>query len=177
MARTAFVFTVIAMFLAGCGAHMTSDGESVSARSASCKSADSDSDCSIVVDAWMNGDGTCSAEVIKSQEKVGFKKNAKDKWVEWEFTAAAEDAGFRFPSNGIEPKSTPEGNAANWAANFGTQGGAVGNGKRFKRKNTNDPRAQPIAIEYFYMVNVELQRPPLAPLPCKPQDPVIKNQR
>ena len=147
---------------------------SPSIASAACKSKDTDSNCHVLVDVWPKDSGGCEVEVIRSQTTVGFAKDAKDKWVEWELTASAASAGFRFAKNGIEPKTTPADNVANWNNNF-RNGGADHGGKQFKWKNLNDPR-ETKAVDYLYMVTVELQRPNAPALTCT-QDPVIRNQR
>jgi hypothetical protein len=105
---------------------------------------------------------------------VGFDRDARDKWVEWELTPSASNAGFRFASKGIEPKTTPADNVRDWNNNF-RNGGADHGGKQFKWKNLNDPRV-PRQVDYEYMVNVELRRPPASAVTCT-QDPVIRNER
>jgi hypothetical protein len=178
MKKYALVAVICAGFLAGCASHMDRSFEPMDWTdwwSSSCKSKDTTAGCFIVVDAWEVGDGTCAAAVITSQESVGFARDAKDKKVEWRFTDIAEKNGFRFlKDTGIEPKSTPAGNDANWKENF--EADTVGGGKKFKLKNKNK-ESQTKEIEYFYMVRVQLERQGMQPLICKPQDPVIRNQR
>lgn len=169
------VTAVSVLMTVGCSPPKAGDEVSASTRPPACKAKDSAADCSIVVDAWMNTDGSCEAAVVKSQSTVGFKKDAKDKSIEWTLTESAQDDGYRFTSKGIDPKTTPADNVANWNKNF--KGGGTTHGDSvFKWKNLNSDSLSP-AIDYLYMVAVELRRPHLAPLPCKLQDPVIRNQR
>jgi hypothetical protein len=177
MKKYALVAVICAGFLAGCASQMDKSAESLiwPWRPEPCMSDSTAADCYIVVDAWKLPDGSCAAGVVTSQESVGFARDAKDKKIEWGFTQKAEKDGFRFlKDTGIEPKSTPAGNDANWKENF--EADAVGGGKKFKLKNKNK-ESQTKEIEYFYMVRVQLERQGMPPLICKPQDPVIKNQR
>ncbi len=173
MQKYVIVTFLSALMYVGCTPHMamSSDAE---AKDASCKSSNSSSDCYIVVDAWLEEDGSCTAAVLKSQEMVEFKKDARDKKIEWRFSDTAEHDGYRFLPNGIEPKATPSGNIDNWNDNFDAD--MIGGGKKFKLKNKNKA-SQPHTIDYFYKVRVQLERPHLAPLTCKVQDPVIRNRR
>ncbi len=177
MKKYALFAAICAGFLAGCASHMDRSAESLDWDwwPGPCKSDSTAANCYIVVDAWPLRDGSCEAKVITSQESVGFKSNAKDKTIEWRFTDIAEKNGFRFlKDTGIEPKSAPAGNDANWKENF--EADTVGGGKKFKLKNKNK-ESQTKEIEYFYLVRVQLERQGMPPLICKPQDPVIKNQR
>jgi hypothetical protein len=165
--------TVLAVLLiAGCKSPKGL-GEDPSTRAATCKPQDSTGDCSIVVDAWLNADGSCDVAVVRSQLTVGFKNGAKDKWIHWTLTGSAADSGFEFARNGIAPKAMPDGNVARWNANFKNDGVSHG-GRQFNWKNGNDPAQA--GTDYAYMVTVELPRPGTTPLRCT-QDPVIRNQR
>lgn len=172
--RILAVVTSISALLATACTHMGVPDGSPRIASAACKAKDTSTDCYILVDAWQEGDNACGVKVARSQDSVGFEKNAKDKWITWKLTDAAADAGFRFAKNGIEPKTKPDGNVALWNANF-KNGGADHGGEQFKWKNQNDPQVT-AAVDYLYMVNVELRRPPAPPLTCT-QDPVIRNLR
>jgi len=174
MRRLSLAASITALLAAACTPHMGVSEDTKPAASAACKSKDTDSNCHILVDVWPKDGGGCEVAVIRSQTTVGFAKNAKDKWVEWELTPSAASAGFRFAKNGIEPKTTPADNAAKWNDNF-KNGGADHGGEQFKWKNQNDPRVT-TAVDYLYMVTVELQRPGSPALTCT-QDPVIRNQR
>jgi hypothetical protein len=101
---------------------------------------------------------------------VGFKKNAKDKWIEWAFSGSSL-TGAKFVSKGIDPK-LPQANIDAWNANF-RNGGADHGGRQFKWKNQNDPGQA--GKEYEYLVKGEVPRPGGVTWTCT-QDPVIKNQ-
>lgn len=174
MRRLSLAAAIAALLAAACTPHMGVPGDIKPAASAPCKSKDTDSDCHILVDVWPKDGGGCEVAVIRSQTTVGFAKNARDKWVEWELTASAVSTGFRFTRNGIEPKTTPADNVDKWNSNF-KNGGPDHGGRQFKWKNQNDPR-ETRAVDYLYMVTVELQRPGAPALTCT-QDPVIRNQR
>jgi len=166
---------IAAMLIAACTTPHSMHGGSPHILTAACKGQDTEADCYIVVDAWMTASDSCAAEVVKSQETVAFKKNAPDKWIQWKLTDSSVDENFRFTGNGIAPKSTPADNATKWRANF-TNGGTIQNDKVFRWKNLNSSSVTTTS-DYLYMVSVELRRPHLAPLACKLQDPVIRNQR
>jgi hypothetical protein len=169
MRASPILVSLAAVMFAACSP-MILDGGSASA--ASCTAKDNVADCSILVDVSLNADGTkCSVAVLSSQTTVGFKKNAKEKKIEWEFTSSSP-AGSRFAANGIAPKSTPSTNPANWNNNF-KNGGASHGGRQFNWKNDNDPGQA--GTDYFYLVSVEVPGPGGTSLSCK-QDPVIKNQ-
>jgi len=174
MGRLSLATSIGALLAAACTPHMGVSDGSPSIASAACEAKGSNSDCHILVDAWIKDDGGCEVAVIRSQDTVGFKKDATDKWIEWELAASAANAGFRFSGNGIEPKPTPADNVRRWNDNF-RNGGANHGGKQFKWKNLNDPRVT-AAVDYRYMVNVELRRPSAPAVTCK-QDPVIRNER
>jgi hypothetical protein len=168
------IITAAALFAVGCTPPRSMHSGTGVARAAACKAKDSAADCSILVDAVLREkDNTCVVTVVLSQQTVGFKKDAKDKWIEWELTESASDEGFRFVSDGIAPKAAPAGNIDRWNRNF-KNGGADHGGKQFKWKNGNDPAQA--GTDYEYMVTVELRRPPAPAVVCM-QDPVIRNQR
>jgi hypothetical protein len=174
MRRLSLAAFIAALLAAACAPHMGASGGFAAQKSGACKSQGTTSDCDIVVDAWSTGDNSCDAAVLTSQQLVGFDKNAKNKKIEWRFTEKAEDDGFRFLPNGIEPKSTPTGNARNWNDNF--EADTVAGGKTIKLKNTNK-QSQPNTVDYHYLVRVQWERPHLAPVACNVRDPVIRNQR
>lgn len=143
----------------------------------SCRTIDNNRDCDILVDAWLEPDGrTCKAAVVKSQNNIGFRREAQNKKIDWRLTDRAADDGFRFLPNGIEPTREPEGNQDRWRSNFEGDVNDVAGGKRIKLKNKNDPN-QTQQIEYHYLVRVQLERLGMPPMPCTPVDPIIKNQR
>lgn len=171
MRMSPMLIGITTLSIAGCSAIKSTDTDPPPTFvETACAANDNDADCSILVDVSMNADGTCSVEVLKSQYTVGFKRGAKNKWVQWSLTSSSP-RDFRFASKGIDPKTSPADNVAKWNANF-KNGGASQGGRQFNWKNGNDP--QQAGTVYVYMVNVELPRPPGAPLTCK-QDPFIKN--
>jgi hypothetical protein len=174
MRMIAVATAISALLASACTHHQGLAQGSPPIASAACKPTDTDSDCHILVDVWPKDGGGCEVAVVRSQHTVGFKKDARDKRIEWALTSSAESAGFRFSSNGIEPKTTPAGNETRWNDNF-KNGGPDHGGRQFKWKNLNDPRVT-AAVDYHYMVNVELRRPPAPPITCS-QDPLIRNQR
>jgi len=99
-----------------------------------CQAKGSEEDCRIMVDISpdpADPKGKCIVAVRESQKEVGFKRGAKDKWIEWAIDSAPP-GDFQFTSAGIAPK--PQ-DAKRWDENFKN---GKGHGRTFKWKNKND---------------------------------------
>jgi hypothetical protein len=128
---------------------------------AECKDKDNVDECKIVVSI---SESDCLPSVPVAQLTVGFKKNAKDKFIWWQINSDQQDKWF-FASNGIAPKAV---NKKEWDDNFDNAG-------RFERKSAfrwkNKNKDEQSGSEYRYEITVINADDKVCKL-----DPIIKNQ-